>query len=188
MSDLARTPAPPIQRVRPLLRVRQTREFTDEPLTAEELEATTDAARWSGSSTNSQPWRFIVLRDEGTLRRIAEVGHPQTRPLQTAPAAIAIVLPDEPARQVSRAYDEGRAAERILIAATLLGLAAGITWIRRDVGGVVRDLLALPEDRLVRTVVALGHPTQAALRPKSPPGQARLPRDRVVFEDRWPVD
>ena len=39
---------------------------------------------------------------------------------------IAIVLPDEQGQAVSHAYDEGRAAERILIAASMLGLGAGI--------------------------------------------------------------
>ena len=41
------------ERVRLLLRTRQVREFTDEPLTGAELEALTDVARWSGSSRNN---------------------------------------------------------------------------------------------------------------------------------------
>src|SRR5256885_3529413 len=112
----------PAQAVRPLIRVRQIREFTDEPPTDEQLDAIVDAARWSGSSTNTQPWRFILVRDRRPLLRIHEAGLPQTRSLKTAPAAIAIVLPDDD-HAISRAYDEGRAAERVLIAANLVGLA-----------------------------------------------------------------
>lgn len=106
--------------------------------------------------------------------------------LQTAPAAIAAALPDRPGEGVSNAYDDGRAAERMLIAASLLGLGAGIAWIRRDVRGAVRDILGLPAEWLVRTVIAVSHPTDAARRPKSAAGEARLPRDEVIFEGRWP--
>jgi nitroreductase len=178
--------ATPRERVRPLLRVRQTREFEPEPPTDEELAAIVDAARWSGSAANEQPWRFMVLRDRATLMAIHQAGMPQTRGLATAPAAIAIVLPGDE-RAISRAYDEGRAAERILVAAHLLGLAAGISWIRTAVGPTVAPLLGLPADRFVRTIVAIGHPTERARQPNSPPGQARLPRDQVVVEDRWPA-
>ena len=53
--------------VRPLRRARQVREFTDQPLTDEELEAITDVARWTGSSRNTQPWRFLVIRDQAKI-------------------------------------------------------------------------------------------------------------------------
>lgn len=175
----------PRERVRPLLRVRQIREFEPESPTSDEIEAIADAARWSGSASNEQPWRFIVIRDRATLDALHEAGLPQTRALATAPAAIAIVLPvDE--RTISRAYDEGRAAERILVGANLVGLAGGISWIRSAVGPTVAELLGLPIDRFVRTIVAIGHPTEAARQPKSPAGQGRLPRSEVVFEERWP--
>lgn len=172
-------------RVRPLLRVRQIREFTAEPPTDEELDAIVDAGRWSGSSTNSQPWRFLVIRDRATLAALHEAGLPQTRALATAPAAIAIVLPEDGA-SVSHAYDDGRAAERMLIAANLVGLTGGIAWIRRDVQPAARQRLGLPRDRMVRTLVVVGHPTEAALAPKNPPGAGRLPRDEVVYRERWP--
>ncbi len=172
--------------VRPLVRTRQCREFIDEPVSDESIDAVVDAARWSGSSGNEQRWRFIVIRDVPTLRQLATVGMPQTRGLHTAVAAIAIVLPDEASRAISDAYDDGRVAERILVAATMLGLGSGISWIRSGFQPAVRELLGLPEDRLVRTIMSLGHPTEAARRPKSAPGQARRPRREIVFEERWP--
>lgn len=172
--------------VRPLLRARQIREFTDEPVSDADLHALTEVARWSGSSQNQQPWRFLVVRDTEKLRRIAAAGLPQTRALQTAAAGLVIVLANEHGRRVIDAYDDGRAAERVLVAAGLLGLGAGITFVRDDVQAAVREILGLPEDRRVETIVALGHPTEAARRPKSAPGQARLPREQTVFEERWP--
>ncbi len=178
--------APLLDKLRPVIRTRQIREFTAEPLTAAELEALTEAARWSGSSRNEQPWHLITIEAEATLRRLAEAGLPQTRALGSATAAIAVVLPADPERRVSDAYDDGRLAERILVAATILDLGAGITWIRRDVAPVVAGLLGLPPDRSVRTIVALGHPSEAARRPKSAPGQARKPRSEIVIAERWP--
>lgn len=184
---MADTPAPASDRARPLRRVRQFREFTSEPVRPDELQAITDVARWSGSSRNSQPWRFIAITSSDTIARIAAAGLPQTRALPTAQAAIAIAMPDEAGTKISHAYDEGRAAERMLIAASLLGLGAGIAWIRRDVRAEVREILHLPAEWLIRTVMAIGHPSDAALRPKSAPGHARLPHDEVVFPERWPV-
>jgi nitroreductase len=170
--------------VRPLLRVRQIREFTGEPPSDAEIDAIVDVARWTGSSTNSQPWRFIVVRDLATIRRIAEIGLPSTRSLRTATAAIAIVLPDRPT-DISLTYDDGRVAERILIAASLLGLGAGIAWVRSEFREEIGGMLGLPGGRFIRTIMSLGHPSEAGLRPKSAPGQGRLPRAETVFTERW---
>lgn len=180
MSDM-----PPRERVRSLLRTRQVREFTDESPTDAEVEALTEVARWSGSSRNSQPWRFIVIRDRDVLRRLHDAGTPETRSLRTAPAAIAIVLSGDPA-DLEHAFDEGRAAERLLIAAGVLDLGAGISWVMTRVRPLVGDILGLPADHFVRTIVAIGHPSAAAMRPKSAPGAARLPASETVLREHWP--
>ena len=166
----------PHEILRPLRRARQVREFTAEPPSDAALDAIADVGRWTGSASNTQPWRFIVIRDEAVLRRLAEAGPPQTRALRTATAAIV----------TGDVYDDGRAAERLLIAASMLGLGAGIQWIRDDVLEAVRELLGLPPDRRVRTIIALGYPTEAARQPKAAPGEARLPRDQAIFRERWP--
>jgi nitroreductase len=176
----------PLESVRPLIRVRQVRDFTTRRVTKAELEAITEVARWTGSSRNEQPCRFIALREPETIGRIAELGLPQTRGLRTATAAVAIVVPDDPERETSRSFDDGRAAERMLIAANLVGLAGGISRLRPDVREPIGKLLGLPAKRSVRTIVALGHPTADALLPKSRPGMARLPREEVIFEEHWP--
>ncbi|MGZ8515533.1 MAG: nitroreductase family protein [Candidatus Limnocylindrales bacterium] len=175
----------PADRLRPLLRARQFREFTGEPVDRASLDALVDVARWSGSSRNNQPWRFIVIRDGDVLRRLATIGMPHTRSLQTATAAIAIVLPAGDGHETGNAFDEGRAAERILIAAGMLELGAGIAWVQSAVRGAVGEVLGVPSDHFVRTIVALGHPTDAARRPKSAAGSARLPREATVFEELW---
>jgi nitroreductase len=162
--------------------VRQYRDFTDQPISDDELRAILDVARWSGSSSNSQPWRFLVLRDSAKLRELAEAGLPQTRSLRTATAAIAITLPVNPDRDISLAYDDGRAAERILIAASMIGLGAGIAWVRAEMREPLGRMLGVPEDRFVRTIISLGHPSDAARAPKNPGQPARLPLEELVID------
>ena len=174
-------PAP----VRPLLRTRQTLEFSDAPLEPRLVDALVDVARWSGSANNRQPWRFVVVRDPDTIRRLAGSGLPHTVTLSTAQAAIAVVLPDDPERELVDAYDDGRVSERVLVAATLLGLGAAISWIRPDVLPVVRGILGLPEGLMVRTVLALGHPAPDPGRPRNVEHRGRLPRSETVHEDKW---
>jgi nitroreductase len=173
--------------VRPLLRTRQVREFTPESPSDAQIDAILEVARWTGSSQNSQPWRFILIRDLATIREIANAGGSLTRSLQTATAAIAIVMPVDREGATSLAYDEGRAAERMLIAASMVGLAGGIAWLKGPAPPIVAGLLGLPPDRRVLTIMALGHPTEGARAPKRPPGTARLTRHELVFEEQWPA-
>jgi len=173
--------------LRALRRTRQVRDLSGEPITDEQLEAILEVARWTGSSTNRQTWRFVVVRDPDRLRAIGleasgerkgGIGH-----VAGAGAAIAIVMmTDKPTWET---YDEARVAERILIAATAVGLAGAIGWVRDYQQTEVRAILGLPEDRVLRTIVSVGHPTEAGARPKSAPGQARRPLDELVYEERW---
>ena len=185
MSDV---PLTPLARVQPLIRVRQVREFTDEPVTSAELDAITEVARWSGSSRNEQPCRFVAIRDTRTIADIAERGLPHTRGLATARAAVAVVIRDDPEQEFSHAFDVGRAVERILIAATELGLGAGVSTPLPELRGSIGEVLALPAEWSVHAMLAIGHPTDAARRPKSAPGKARLSRDEAVFDEHWPSD
>jgi nitroreductase len=168
------------QRLKPLIRTRQIRHFTDEAVAEDDLMGLAETARWSGSSRNSQPWRFILVRDVPLIRQIAEAGRPQTRSLRTAMAALAISLPDDADRAVGLAYDDGRVAERVLIGASMLGLGAGISWIRADVRQEIGALLGVEQGRFVRTIMAIGHPSAEGLAPKSAPGEARLPLDELL--------
>lgn len=182
---MAENESSPIGRVRPLIRERQIRDFTTEPPAADELYALTEVARWTGSSRNDQPWRFITVTQRETIHGLAEAYMPSSRSLQTAHAAIAIAVPDQSDHADSRAFDEGRAAERIMLGAALLGLAGAVSWVFPGARPKVNELLGVPKGWFVRTVVAIGHPTEAALKPKAAPGTARKPRSETVFSERW---
>ena len=165
--------------IEPLLRAHQTRAFSERPVAEASLDVIADAARWSGSRENRQPWRFILIRTPETVRRVGEVGAPDARTLATAPAALAIALPQDKSAAISNAFDEGRAAERMLVAAELLGLGAGLAWIGSEQRPAVAELLGVPDGWFVRTIVAVGHPAEPAAE------RSRLPAAEVVFRERW---
>lgn len=165
--------------LRALRRTRQIRRFTDEPVDDAALQAILEVARWTGSSENGQPWIFLVLRDRVVRERIGAMTR-YARHVGRAPMAIAIVMPGEDAE--TDAYDEGRAAERILIAASAVGLGAGIGWTDGKERARVGSLLAVAPPALVRTIISLGHPTEAAMRPRSGPGTGRRPLQELVRE------
>ena len=162
-----------------LRRTRQVRQFTDELVSDNDVQTILDIARWSGSSMNRQPWTFIVVRERGDLKRLAELA-PNAK--HVAGAAVAIAIAMGGANAECDAYDEGRAAERILIAANALGLGAGIGWAMESVRPQVAQFLGLTPRAFVRTIISLGHPTEAARQPKSAPGTARRPLKELVRE------
>ena len=163
--------------LRALRRTRQVRQFTDEPVTKTDLSAILEVARWTGSSMNLQQWTFIVIRDGADRERLAELA-PSAKHVAGAALAIAIAMNgDHPEWD---AYDEGRVAERILVAAGALGLAAGIGWATESRRPAVAQFLGLTAPAFVRTIISLGHPTEAARQPKAEPGAARRPLDDLV--------
>ena len=168
--------------LRALRRTRQIRDFRPDPVPKELLEELLEVARWSGSATNSQPWTFIVIRDSGTRTRLAELA-PNARHVAKAPLVLAIAMSGE--HPDWEAYDEGRAAERILVAATALGLGAGIGWVNPARRAAVAELLGIPEPGYVRTMISIGYPTAAASAPKSAPGEARKPLADLVRHERF---
>jgi len=45
----------------------------DVPIPREDIEAIVDAGCWAPSSTNIQPWRFVIVEDRETISRMAQV-------------------------------------------------------------------------------------------------------------------
>jgi nitroreductase len=174
------------QPARPLLRtmrrVRSVRSFRPDPVPDEFLTDILEVARWTGSGSNAQPWMFIIVRERATLSAIAAAS-PNVRHVAGAAAVILIIMDgDMPEIET---FDEGRVAERILIAATALGLASAIGWIVPAAAPAVGALLGVPEGRRVRTLVSLGYPTEEGSRPKSAPGTARRPLAEIARFERF---
>jgi nitroreductase len=171
-----------VQTLSTMRRVRAVRSFRPDPVPDELLTEILEVARWTGSGSNSQPWTFVVVRERATLSAIAAAS-PNVRHVAGAAAAIVIVMDgDSPEIET---FDEGRVAERILIAATALGLASAIGWIVSAAAPTVGALLGVPERGQVRTLVSLGYPTEAGSQPKAAPGTARRPLAEMVRFERF---
>ena len=91
---------------------RDERRYADRPLPEEVVTRILDAGRLSGSSKNRQDWQFVVVSDREALAQV--VYAPQN--VQTAALAVAIVCP--------RAFDVGRAAQNMMLAAWGEGVAS----------------------------------------------------------------
>ena len=162
--------------------VRQTRRYTGDPIDGAALDEILEVARWSGSSANSQPWHFIVVRDPDHIRALSEV-RDAIGWIATAPVVIAIVLNGD--KRIAEAYDEGRVTERIMIAANLLGLGAAVAWYgNADQQAQAKTVLDVPEGATARSMVALGHPDPAA-RQRSAADGGRKPIEEIVSHERY---
>jgi nitroreductase len=151
-----RTPIP--DAVEQMKKVRQARLYQDKPVSGETLNTLLEVAQWTGSSRNTQPWKFIVVEDRTQLKEISEIRTPINW-VADAPLAIAIVLNGHSA--ISEAYDEGRVTERLLVAARLLGLGGGTAWFGDDAQQARgKEILGIPAELTARSVVVLGYPKQ----------------------------
>lgn len=163
--------------------LRQARQYYPDPVSDEDLNTLLEVARWSGSSRNTQPWHFIVVRDKAALKALSDA-RPPINWLADAPLAIALVM--NGANPDHEGYDEGRVTERLLITAKLLGLGGGTAWFLDDrEQGIARQTLGIPADKSIRSVVAIGRPiTTKDHRPnKNIPG--RKPMSEIISHERY---
>ncbi|HEX2729497.1 MAG TPA: nitroreductase family protein [Rubrobacteraceae bacterium] len=169
-------------RIRFLRSLRAVRSFGDDPVPQEVIDDILEVARWSGSASNRQPWEILLVRDRETLRALANVegyaGH-----LDGAPLGIVLVMQGE--RPEQETYDEGRLAERIMLAASAHGVGSSIGWIVGSGRDAAKDLLGVPPGRVVRTALSLGYPDESSRRPRTSRGQARKPLSEIVHEERY---
>lgn len=162
-------------------KVRQVRQYEPGEVSDDDLNTILEIARWSGSSRNTQPWRFVVVRDKDTLKKLSEL-RPNITWVADGALAIALVFPGE--NEVHEAYDEGRVSERIMIAAQMLGLGAGTAWFAEN-EGVAKDLLGIPQEKVLHSVMVVGpYVTSKDPRPTGPkPGRKSL--DELVSYEKW---
>ncbi len=162
-------------------KVRQVRQYEPGEVSDDDLNTILEIARWSGSSRNTQPWRFVVVRDKDTLKKLSDL-RPNITWVADGALAIALVFPGE--NEVHEAYDEGRVSERIMIAAQMLGLGAGTAWFAEN-EGVAKDLLGIPQEKVLHSVMVVGpYVTSKDPRPTGPkPGRKSL--DELVSYEKW---
>ena len=165
-----------------ILGLRTVRRYQKRPVSAPDLAAILDAARWTGSAKNLQLWSFIVIDDLEQKARLTEAGSFMT-PVVNAPMAIALVR-----LEGGYDFDTGRVAQNIMLAAAAIGLGTCPVTLHKE--DVAREVLGLPDDVFCRYAIAVGYEnTEAekegrqAQRAALPVG--RKPIDELVQRNRW---
>ncbi len=157
-----------------ILSLRAIRVFEDRPVSGEDLDAVLEAARWTGSSKNTQNWAFIVVDDADQKEALCAAGD-FMNPVRNAPVAICLVeTPD------GYEFDTGRLAQNIMLAADSLGLATCPVTLHRD--EVAASVLELPPGHRCRYAVALGYRA-----PDATPAKfgGRKPKSEVVHHNTF---
>ena len=136
------------------------RDFTDAPVSDDQVEAMLKAAMAAPSAQDRRPWHFVVVRKRKMLDRLAEV-HKYAYMLEKAPLAV-IVCGDQNVSEKYWVEDGCVATQNLLLAAKALGL--GGVWIslypKKKYQKAVRELLDIPEHVGVLCILALGTPAE----------------------------
>ncbi|MBS7658822.1 MAG: nitroreductase family protein [Candidatus Bathyarchaeia archaeon] len=137
---------------------RSVRKYQDKPISDEILRKLLEAAHWAPSAHNSQPWEFIIIKDEEIKRRIAEASF-WGKFLSKAPVGIAIVI--NPTKSNHPVEDGAAATQNLLLAAHALGL--GACWIG-SYGSIwenkAKEILGIPNNLRLLSIVAIGYPAE----------------------------
>ena len=165
------------ERLEFLRKLRSTKAFTAEPVSQEMIDAILEIGRWSGSGSNRQPWEVIVVREPEAKRKMGEWG---ANPAPTAAAVFLIVSNSDGA-----AFDEGRLAERLNLAAFAHGLGSTVATLKGDGIAAAKQYFGIPADRRSYTVVAIGHTDMGVKRARPANPEPRKPMEQFVHWDRF---
>jgi len=141
-----------------------------------------EAAMAAPSAMTKDPWRFVVVRDQPTLSKLAAL-HPGAAMLSSAALAIVVCGDLDVAfeRQISYLLQDCSAAiENLLLCAHGLGL--GACWLgvhpREDRVRKLKEILQLPASVIPVAGISIGHPGEE----KEP--RTRFNREYVHWE-KW---
>src|SRR5438270_10723500 len=163
------------QKLIALLRsLRAVRQFRQDPVPQDVVNAVLEVARWSGSASNRQPWEFVVIRKRETLQALAAVEGYASH-LANAPLGIVLVMAGEHDQVAQETFDEGRLSERMMLAAAAYGVGSSVGWFTGKGNAAAKKILGVPEQRLVRTAISFGYPDEQARSARAKPAQARKP-------------
>ena len=155
----------------------EVREFDESSLVPSEIRLKIlEAARLTGSSLNTQPWRFIVVQNQENLKKLAE---DSTSGKWISGANFAIIIITNPYFRF-HLIDAGKVVQNMQLAARNFGVGSALfTGIDEQ---KIRDDFALPIDYKPVIVVGFGYPKKK-ITGKSKK-KNRLPMNELVsFEE-----
>ena len=138
--------------------------FESTPIDDEKVNAVLDAGRWAPSWTNSQPWRFIVVKHEGIKEKMRNaVSTFFNLSIKDAPICVAVCVNPEvdPFHFVE---DGTTATQNMALAAQSVGL--GTSWIgvfslhdeKNSTERKLKEILEIPQKWRLISILPLGLP------------------------------
>jgi nitroreductase len=154
---------------------REVREYAPAPLGDELERRILEAGRISGSSRNTQPWTFVVIRGDDERERVADAVW-QSENVRGAAFVVAIVVSGK--GRVD--FDSGRAAQNMLLAAWADGVGGCPNGVSD--ADAMAEVLGLAEGEKVAILLTFGRPAK----PRDP--ARRSPEEWLERADRRPLD
>ncbi|TQD27673.1 nitroreductase [Methanolobus vulcani] len=162
-----------------ILSRRSIRKYTDEAVDDEDIITILEAAKWAPSGLNNQPWKFIVIKDKGTMKELAGCTH-YSEIVMNAPLLIAVHLDTETMYNKTKDIQAiGAAIQNMLLACCDLGL--GAVWLGEilNQSDKVNLILNCPDSLELMAVLAIGKPDESG---KSP---SRKELEDMVFSEKY---
>ena len=158
-------------------RRRTVREFKPNAVPEEVVYKILQAGRWAPSSSNSQPWHFVVVQNRDTLLRLSEIAT-QDAFIANAPLAIATVMDQATRPQL----DAGRALQQMELVAWSEGLGTCFVGVRsEEQQNGVKELLGIPPEMELITVMPYGYRSPGSRRQGTP----RKPMAGMAHRERF---
>jgi nitroreductase len=157
------------------------RSFMNKPIEDEKLVAVLEAGRLAPSAKNLQEWRFIIVKDHKTRRKLAYAANAQMFVGEAPVVIVACAVTDEHVMscgQLCYPINVAIALDHISLAAIELGL--GTCWIGAFDAEKVKEILAIPEDVKVVDMMPLGYPAYVVAKEKN-----RLPFEKIMKYEHW---
>lgn len=149
------------------------------PIDEATLHRILQAGRMSGSSKDTQPWRFIVVTDRATLHALAECGD-FAQHLRGAALAIAIVFDPQFYRGE---FDSGRAAQNMMLAAWAQGVGSCIASMHREADA--KRVLSVPDAYRLQHIISFGYPLPVDQSIPAVGRRTRKPLAELVMREKW---
>lgn len=131
------------------------RSFKSDPVPAAVVGKILEAARVAPSSRNLQPWHFVVVQDQSTLK---EIGSIATSGKFVADAPLAIAIATDNADRPD--LDAGRALQQMELVAWDEGLGTCFVGLRDETqNSEIKNLLGIPSEFDLITVLPFGYRT-----------------------------
>jgi len=171
------------------------RAYSDKPVSSEDLTKIFTAASWAASSSNEQPWRFLVgKKGDDTYAKILDTLVPFNQDwAKSAPILILSVAKKTFAKNGSpngwALHDTGAASANMCLQAIALGIHThGMAGYDKD---KARANFDLPEDYETGAVWALGYLGDPETLPEHLKKMELAPRERKPLEafvfNRWDI-